>query len=52
VQGSDEVKQWRREQRLGLIARRQAIPQTERRRLQLLITRHLEEPSRNWRTRS
>ena len=39
----DEVKRWRREQRQGLIERRQAIAQNERRRLQPLIIRHLEE---------
>jgi 5-formyltetrahydrofolate cyclo-ligase len=33
----DEVRRWRREQRADLIARRQAIPQDERRRLQPLI---------------
>ena len=43
MQGWDEVERWRREQRRGLIARRQAIPPNERRRLQLMITRHLEE---------
>jgi 5-formyltetrahydrofolate cyclo-ligase len=37
VQSWDEVKRWRREQRASLIARRQAIPQEERRRLQPLI---------------
>jgi 5-formyltetrahydrofolate cyclo-ligase len=43
VQGWDEVRRWRREQRARLIERRQAIPQNERRRLQPLITRRLEE---------
>ncbi|MGH6944124.1 MAG: 5-formyltetrahydrofolate cyclo-ligase [Geminicoccaceae bacterium] len=43
VQGWDEVKGWRREQRARLIERRQAISQNERRRLQPLITRRLEE---------
>ena len=43
MQGWGEVKRWRREQRLGLLARRQATPQNERRLLQLLSTRHLEE---------
>jgi 5-formyltetrahydrofolate cyclo-ligase len=33
----DEVRRWRREQRASLIARRQAIPQDERRRSQALI---------------
>jgi 5-formyltetrahydrofolate cyclo-ligase len=37
VQGWDEIKHWRKEQRARLIARRQAIPQPERRRLQPLI---------------
>jgi 5-formyltetrahydrofolate cyclo-ligase len=43
VQGWDEVKQWRREQRSRLIERRKAIPQNERRRLQPLITGRVEE---------
>jgi 5-formyltetrahydrofolate cyclo-ligase len=38
VSGWDEVKRWRKEQRACLIARRQAIPQNERRRLQPVIT--------------
>lgn len=38
AQDWDEVKRWRKEQRAGLIARRQAIPQNERRRLQPVIT--------------
>jgi 5-formyltetrahydrofolate cyclo-ligase len=33
----DEIRRWRRGQRASLIARRQAIPQDERRRLQPLI---------------
>jgi 5-formyltetrahydrofolate cyclo-ligase len=37
VQSWDEVRRWRREQRASLIARRQAIPQHERRRLQPLV---------------
>jgi 5-formyltetrahydrofolate cyclo-ligase len=37
VQDWDEIKRWRREQRTGLIARRQALPQDQRRRLQALI---------------
>ena len=37
MQGWDEIRRWRREQRASLIARRQAIPQAERRRLQPLI---------------
>ena len=43
MQGWDEVKRWRREQRERLIERRQAIVANERRRLQPLIIRHLEE---------
>jgi 5-formyltetrahydrofolate cyclo-ligase len=37
MQSWDEVRRWRKEQRARLIARRQAIPQDERRRLQPLI---------------
>ncbi|MGH6895487.1 MAG: 5-formyltetrahydrofolate cyclo-ligase [Geminicoccaceae bacterium] len=37
MQSWDEVRRWRKEQRASLIARRQAIPQDERRRLQPLI---------------
>ena len=33
----DEIRRWRKEQRAHLIARRQALPQAERRRLQRLI---------------
>jgi 5-formyltetrahydrofolate cyclo-ligase len=47
VQGWDEVRRWRKEQRARLIARRQAIPQNERRRLQSsildLVERHFPE---------
>ncbi|MGH6886430.1 MAG: 5-formyltetrahydrofolate cyclo-ligase [Geminicoccales bacterium] len=43
----DEIKRWRRQQRASLIARRQAIPQDERRRLQAsvlgLLERHFSE---------
>lgn len=37
MQSWDEIKRWRRERRKELIARRQAIPQDQRRRLQPLI---------------
>jgi 5-formyltetrahydrofolate cyclo-ligase len=37
VQSWEEIRRWRREQRARLIARRQAIPQDERRRLQPLV---------------
>ena len=37
AQSWDEVKRWRQDQRASLIARRQAVPQHERRRLQPLI---------------
>jgi 5-formyltetrahydrofolate cyclo-ligase len=37
VQGWDEIKRWRKEQRARLITRRQAMPQAERRRLQPVI---------------
>jgi 5-formyltetrahydrofolate cyclo-ligase len=37
MQSWDEIRRWRKEQRASLIARRQAIPQDERRRLQPLI---------------
>jgi 5-formyltetrahydrofolate cyclo-ligase len=40
----DEIRRWRREQRASLIARRQAIPQDERRRLQPLILDLVEQP--------
>jgi 5-formyltetrahydrofolate cyclo-ligase len=47
VQGWDEVKRWRKEQRARLIARRQEIPQNERRQLQPsildLVERHFPE---------
>jgi 5-formyltetrahydrofolate cyclo-ligase len=47
VQAWDEVKRWRKEQRARLIARRQAIPQNERRRLQSsildLVERHFPD---------
>jgi 5-formyltetrahydrofolate cyclo-ligase len=39
----DEIRRWRREQRASLIARRQAIPQDERRRLQPLILDLVEQ---------
>jgi 5-formyltetrahydrofolate cyclo-ligase len=42
VQGRDEIKRWRKEQRTRLIARRQAIPQAERRRLEPLIIGFVE----------
>jgi 5-formyltetrahydrofolate cyclo-ligase len=42
VQGWDEIKRWRKEQRARLIARRQAIPQPERQRLQPLIIGFIE----------
>ena len=38
----DEIRRWRRERRADLIARRQAIPQAERRRLQPLILDRIE----------
>ena len=37
MQSWDEIRRWRREQRELLLARRQSIPQAERRRLQPLI---------------
>jgi 5-formyltetrahydrofolate cyclo-ligase len=43
VQSWDEVRRWRREQRTRLIARRQAISQNERRRLQPLILDLVEQ---------
>jgi 5-formyltetrahydrofolate cyclo-ligase len=47
VQSWDEIRRWRKEQRAKLIARRQAIPQDQRRRLQPLILdlveRHVPE---------
>jgi 5-formyltetrahydrofolate cyclo-ligase len=47
VQGWDEVRRWRKEQRARLIARRQGIPQSERRRMQPsilnLVERHFPE---------
>ena len=39
----DEIRRWRREQRASLIARRQAIPQDERRRLQPLVLELVEQ---------
>jgi len=39
----DGIKRWRRQQRTSLIARRQMIPQGERRRLQALIIDLLEQ---------
>jgi 5-formyltetrahydrofolate cyclo-ligase len=39
----DEIRRWRREQRGSLIARRQAIPQDERRRLQPLVVELVEQ---------
>jgi 5-formyltetrahydrofolate cyclo-ligase len=39
----DEIRHWRREQRANLIARRQAIPQDERRRLQTLVLERVEQ---------
>jgi 5-formyltetrahydrofolate cyclo-ligase len=39
----DEIRRWRREQRANLIARRQAMPQKERRRLQPLILGLVEQ---------
>jgi 5-formyltetrahydrofolate cyclo-ligase len=39
----DEVRRWRKEQRTSLIARRQAIPQGERRRLQPLVLNLVEQ---------
>lgn len=42
MQDWDEVKRWRQEQRGQLMARRQAIPQAERRRLQSLILGFVE----------
>jgi 5-formyltetrahydrofolate cyclo-ligase len=38
----DEIRRWRKEQRARLIAERQAIPQSERRRSQALILRLVE----------
>jgi 5-formyltetrahydrofolate cyclo-ligase len=38
----DDIRRWRRERRAELIARRQAIPQAERRRLQPLILEAVE----------
>jgi 5-formyltetrahydrofolate cyclo-ligase len=43
VQSWDEIRRWRKEQRASLIARRQAIPQDERRRLQPLILDLVEQ---------
>jgi 5-formyltetrahydrofolate cyclo-ligase len=43
VQSWDEISRWRREQRASLIARRQAIPQDQRRRLQPLILDLVEQ---------
>jgi 5-formyltetrahydrofolate cyclo-ligase len=40
--GWDEIRRWRRERRAELIARRQAMPQAERRRLQPLILDRVE----------
>jgi 5-formyltetrahydrofolate cyclo-ligase len=39
----DEIRRWRRKQRGSLIARRQAIPQDERRRLQPLVVELVEQ---------
>jgi 5-formyltetrahydrofolate cyclo-ligase len=39
----DEIRHWRRQQRASLIARRQAIPQDERRRLQPLVLERVEQ---------
>jgi 5-formyltetrahydrofolate cyclo-ligase len=41
--GWEEVKRWRKEQRTSLIARRLALPQSERRGLQPVIIGHLEQ---------
>jgi 5-formyltetrahydrofolate cyclo-ligase len=38
----DEIRRWRKERRAGLIARRQGIPQDERRRLQPLVLELIE----------
>lgn len=43
MQDWDEVRPWRRQQRADLIARREALPQDERRRLQDAILGLLEE---------
>ena len=43
MQSWDEIRRWRREQRASLIARRQAMPQDERRRSQLLILNLVEQ---------
>jgi 5-formyltetrahydrofolate cyclo-ligase len=43
MQSWDEARRWRKERRVSLIARRQAIPQDERRRLQPLILDLVEQ---------
>ncbi len=43
MQSWDEIRLWRSEQRASLIARRQAIPQDERRRLQPLVLDLVEQ---------
>jgi 5-formyltetrahydrofolate cyclo-ligase len=43
LQSWDEIRLWRRERRASLIARRQAIPQDERRRSQALILGLVEQ---------